>query len=105
MKHVSAPLIAITNGLGDKVGSLTPGKRADLLLLETRALNIAPVNDPVGAVVLGMDLSNVDSVFVDGKPIKWRGRMLDGDLDHLLAEASAAQAAVYQRAGFPLPGV
>jgi cytosine/adenosine deaminase-related metal-dependent hydrolase len=53
-------------GLGDATGSLTPGKRADLVVLRADRPNIAPVNDPIGAVVWGVDTSNVDWVFVDG---------------------------------------
>lgn len=53
-------------GLADVTGSLTPGKRADVIVLRADRPNIAPVNDPIGAVVWGMDTSNVDWVFVDG---------------------------------------
>ncbi|MDX1437926.1 MAG: amidohydrolase family protein, partial [Anaerolineales bacterium] len=57
---------ARANGLDHKVGTLTPGKEADIILLRTDRINVMPVNDPIGAVVWGMDTSNVDSVFVAG---------------------------------------
>jgi cytosine/adenosine deaminase-related metal-dependent hydrolase len=95
---------ARANGLGDQVGSLTPGKQADFVMLEGRALNVAPINDPVGAVVLGMDTSNVDSVFVAGRPLKWQGKLLGVDVERLLDEARAMQVALYQRAGRAVPG-
>ena len=53
-------------GLEDKVGSLTPGKQADIVLLKTNAINTAPMVDPVGTIVVFADTSNVDSVFVAG---------------------------------------
>lgn len=60
---------AVAVGLGDQVGSLEPGKQADILVLRTDLPNIHPVNDPIGAVVWGMDTSNVDWVFVGGVPV------------------------------------
>lgn len=66
--------------LDDRIGSLTPGKQADIVMLRTDRINVAPVNDPVGAIVGGMDTGNVDSVFVAGKARKRNGRLLDVDL-------------------------
>ncbi len=89
---------AHANGLGDRVGSLSVGKRADFLLLNARALNVAPINDPVAAVVLGMDSSNVDAVFVDGVARKWQGKLLGVNTDRLVDAATEAQRALYERA-------
>jgi cytosine/adenosine deaminase-related metal-dependent hydrolase len=47
-------------GLEAKTGSLTPGKQADVILLRKNAINVLPVNDPLAAIALGMDGSNVD---------------------------------------------
>ena len=47
---------ARANGLLHKTGTLTPGKQADMILLRTDMINVMPVNDPVGAIVLGMDV-------------------------------------------------
>ena len=52
--------------LEDRVGSLTPGKQADIVLLQTRAINTVPVLDPQATIVTFADTSNVDSVFVAG---------------------------------------
>jgi 5-methylthioadenosine/S-adenosylhomocysteine deaminase len=87
------------NGLGAKIGSLTPGKQADVVLLQARAINVAPINDAVGAVVLGMDSSNVDSVFVAGKPVKWRGKLVNVDVPRLLTRAEKARLELMRRAG------
>jgi cytosine/adenosine deaminase-related metal-dependent hydrolase len=89
---------AIANGLGDKVGTLSVGKSADFLLLNARAINVAPINDPVAAVVLGMDTSNVEAVFVEGKPRKWQGQLLGVNVEQVISAAEAAQQRLYERA-------
>jgi 5-methylthioadenosine/S-adenosylhomocysteine deaminase len=54
-------------GIAHLVGSLTPGKRADLILIRTTDLNMAPLGDPVTAVVRCAQPHNVDTVIVDGR--------------------------------------
>ena len=73
-------------GLEDKVGSLTPGKKADIVVIDATALNVAPVIDPVAAVTLCADVSNVEHVIVDGVFRKRDFR--------LLADVDRARAAV-----------
>jgi 5-methylthioadenosine/S-adenosylhomocysteine deaminase len=74
---------AKANGLADRVGSLTPGKQADIVLIRATDLNLAPVSDAVGAVVLGAHAGNVDTVMVAGNIIKRHGRMVNCDLERL----------------------
>ena len=69
---------ATSIGMGDEIGSLETGKRADVLVLRTDRPNVHPVNDPIGAVVWGMDSSNVDWVFVDGDPVLRNGELEGG---------------------------
>ena len=90
---------ARANALEHKIGSLSLGKQADFVMLQTRALNVAPMNDPVAAVVLAMDTSNVDSVFVAGRALKWRGRLVGVDVDCLLDRLTQAHEALMERAG------
>ncbi|HLF59640.1 MAG TPA: amidohydrolase family protein [Acidimicrobiia bacterium] len=85
-------------GLGDTVGSLAAGRQADLILLRTDRPNIWPINDPIGAVVWGMDTSNVDWVFVAGVALKQQGQ-LQGDFGRARDLAIAAQARVLDAAG------
>lgn len=85
-------------GVSDRVGTLVPGSQADIILLRTDTPNIFPINDPIGAVVWGMDTSNVDWVFVAGRPLK-RGGVLEGDLDNAAELASKAQRRVAEAAG------
>ncbi|HEX6337165.1 MAG TPA: amidohydrolase family protein [Jiangellaceae bacterium] len=77
-------------GLEDKTGSLTPGKRADIVLVDARAINVAPVIDPVAAVVLCADVSNIETVIVDGVVRKRDGRLL-ADVDGARAKVEAAR--------------
>jgi 5-methylthioadenosine/S-adenosylhomocysteine deaminase len=53
-------------GLEDRVGSLTPGKKADVVVIDATAINVTPIHDPVAAVTLCADVSNVEHVIVDG---------------------------------------
>jgi cytosine/adenosine deaminase-related metal-dependent hydrolase len=78
-------------GLGDVTGSLTPGRRADVVVLRADRPNIAPVNDPIGAVVWGMDTSNVDWVFVDGVARVANGELVVDAADVRLRASSAAR--------------
>jgi cytosine/adenosine deaminase-related metal-dependent hydrolase len=84
--------------LDNRIGTLTPGKQADIVLIRTDQVNTAPVVDPVATVVIAADTSNVDTVFVAGRIVKQHGRLtrvdlarlldrLDDARDHLLANA------------------
>jgi cytosine/adenosine deaminase-related metal-dependent hydrolase len=77
-------------GLEDKTGSLTPGKRADVVLVDARGINVAPVIDPVAAVVLCADVSNIETVIVDGVVRKRDGKLL-ADVDGARAKVEAAR--------------
>jgi 5-methylthioadenosine/S-adenosylhomocysteine deaminase len=62
-------------GLEGRTGSLTPGKRADVVAIDATALNVAPVHDAAAAVALSADVSNVETVIVDGVVRKRDGRL------------------------------
>jgi 5-methylthioadenosine/S-adenosylhomocysteine deaminase len=85
-------------GLSAITGSLTPGKRADVIVLRADRPNIAPVNDPIGAVVWGMDTSNVDWVFVGGMTLVEHGE-LTADVARARNLATAAHAHVIAATG------
>jgi len=76
--------------LDHKVGSLTPGKQADLIMISKNDLNIFPVNDPVGTVVQCTNTANVDSVYVAGNPVKKNGKMIGIDIERIKRLATAA---------------
>jgi len=68
---------AVVAGVGDRTGSLTPGKQADIVLIDGTAPNTAPLLDPVAAVTLCADVSNVESVLVAGQFKKRDGRLVE----------------------------
>lgn len=63
-----------------KIGSLTPGKQADLILIRTDDLNLFPSHDPLETVLFQANSSNVDTVLVAGKPVKRAGKLLYAEL-------------------------
>jgi cytosine/adenosine deaminase-related metal-dependent hydrolase len=85
--------------LDKKTGSLTPGKEADILILDATALNVAPLNNVPGAVVSLMDRSNVETVIVAGKVRKWKGQLVDVDLPHLRRQLEDSRDYIFQAAG------
>jgi 5-methylthioadenosine/S-adenosylhomocysteine deaminase len=87
--------------LDNKVGSLTPGKEADIIILDATAINVAPLNQVPGAVVSLMDRTNVETVIVAGKVRKWKGRLLDVDLPQLRKQLEASRDYVFAKAGVP----
>lgn len=85
-------------GLGGVTGVLIPGKQADIVVLRTDRPNIFPINDPIGAVVWGMDTSNVDWVIAGGR-ILMRNGVLEADVDRARSLARAAQHRVGAASG------
>jgi len=81
---------AYAAGVEDRTGSLTPGKQADIVIIEATSLNMAPVIDPVAAVVLSADVSNVDTVLVAGQVKKRNGKLL-ADVDKARADVAASR--------------
>ena len=66
-------------GLESRVGSLAPGKQADIILIRTDAINMVPVSDPIGAVVLNANIHDVDTVLVAGRTVKRSGALVGVD--------------------------
>ena len=82
-----------------KTGSLTPGKDADVILLDATALNVAPLNHAAGAVVTLMDRSNVSTVLCAGQIKKWRGSVLGHDIRKLRSGARGKPRPCVRRGG------
>jgi adenine deaminase len=87
--------------LDGKTGSLKPGKEADVIILDGTHLNVAPVNHVPGAVVQMMDRSNVETVIVAGKVRKWKGKLLDVDLNNLRNQLEDSRDFIFAKAGVP----
>jgi cytosine/adenosine deaminase-related metal-dependent hydrolase len=90
-------------GVADWSGSITPGKKADLVIIDTKAVNVAPVIDAVGAVVCAADISNVRTVLVDGKVLK-RDFRLVAELDGPRRAVEASRDYLVGTFGTPEPG-
>jgi 5-methylthioadenosine/S-adenosylhomocysteine deaminase len=87
--------------LDSKVGSLTPGKEADIIILDATALNVAPLNQVPGAVVSLMDRTNVETVIVAGKIRKWKGNLLNVNVAQLRQTLEASRDYVFAAANIP----
>ena len=75
-------------GIANRVGSLSPGKRADLILVRTSDLNMAPVTEPVRMIEQSAQPSNVELVMVEGRILKRGGQLTTIDVPKLLADAT-----------------
>ncbi len=89
---------AVDLGIAQRTGSLTPGKRADLILVRTGDINMAPIGDPYEALVNLAQPRNVDTVFVDGRMLQRAGRFTAVDYAGVLRAAREAVAALHARA-------
>jgi cytosine/adenosine deaminase-related metal-dependent hydrolase len=92
---------ARANGLERKVGTLTPGKEADIILLRTDRLNVMPMNNAVGAVVTSMGPQNVDTVLIGGKVMKRNGQLVGVDYDRLVRLGNEARERALSATGQP----
>ena len=86
-------------GLGDLTGSLTPGKRADLILIRTTDLNIAPLAQIETTVVQSATPANVDTVMVDGRILKRHGHLLHFDVPGIVDRAERSARRIRSAAG------
>jgi 5-methylthioadenosine/S-adenosylhomocysteine deaminase len=92
---------ARANHLDRTIGTLTPGKDADVIMLRTDAINVAPMNNAYSAVVQAMDTSNVDTVIIAGQVRKRRGQLVGVDLARITQQARASRDYIVQKAGWP----
>ena len=91
-------------GFEARTGSLTPGKEADIVLLDTDSLNLMPINNPHGVVVECAHAGNVDTVIVAGRIVKRDKRLLGVDLPQMRARVDAARDVLFRRANVPPDG-
>jgi 5-methylthioadenosine/S-adenosylhomocysteine deaminase len=86
--------------LESKIGTLTPGKDADLVLLAADRISVWPLNNAPGTVVNLMNPSQVEAVFIAGKVRKWRGNLVGADVARAMRLAEEARDGLLRRAGF-----
>ena len=87
-------------GLEDKIGSLTPGKEADLLMIRTDQINLYPSNNAVGTVVQAAERSNIDTVIIGGRVRKYRGQVVDLDMPNLKAMIDESIGYLFKTVGY-----
>jgi 5-methylthioadenosine/S-adenosylhomocysteine deaminase len=92
---------AVDLNIADKAGSLTPGKRADIILVRTTDINMTPVGDPYEALVSLAQPSNIDTVIVDGRILRQGGKFTTLDHARVVKDAQDAAAALRTRAKWP----
>jgi 5-methylthioadenosine/S-adenosylhomocysteine deaminase len=85
-------------GLDAVTGSLTPGKRADIILVATGHPNLGVVTDPAGLLVTAAQPGNVDTVLADGQILKHGGALVTLDGERVIAQAREALAGIRSRA-------
>ncbi len=86
-------------GLDDRIGTLTPGKDADIVLLGTKRLNMSPVNNPVAAAALAASAINVETVLVRGEVVKRDGNLVHRDLDRVRRLATESRDYLLEQVG------
>jgi 5-methylthioadenosine/S-adenosylhomocysteine deaminase len=72
-------------GLDDRIGSVTVGKQADIVLLRTDALNMTPMHDLAGCAVMQAATANIDTVIIAGRVVKQSGKLLTNGLAEKMA--------------------
>jgi len=96
---------ALNAGLSNKIGSLAPGKRADVIVLELDQVPTRPFGSLAGTVVNFAGVANVDLVFVDGRIRKCRGALVDTDYGALVGAAEQSRESLLHQFGVSLEDV
>ncbi len=86
-------------GLENEIGSLEPGKKADIILVSTRRADWVPVHNEIYNLVYSASASSVDTVLVDGRVILDAGRVLTVDEEEVLVRTQEQAVAVRRAAG------
>jgi 5-methylthioadenosine/S-adenosylhomocysteine deaminase len=90
-------------GMGDRIGSLEPGKLADVVVHDARTPDWSPRGDPALQLVWGADGRTVRDVVVGGRVVVRDGELTTVDVEALRVEAAAAQRSLLQRTGITVP--
>jgi 5-methylthioadenosine/S-adenosylhomocysteine deaminase len=91
---------ALCAGLSDKIGTLTPGKEADIVLIRTDTVNLYPSNNAIGTVVAAADSRNVDTVIIGGKVRKFAGRIAGLDMAAFKRMTDDSRAYLFGKVGY-----
>jgi len=92
---------AASNRILDKVGTLTPGKEADIVVLDARSISTWPMNNVPGTIVTMMNPSHVRDVLIAGKVVYWKRQHVGWDIERLLGQIEQARDRVLARINGP----
>ena len=87
-------------GLDDKIGSLSPGKEADLIVIRTDDINLYPSNNAVGTVVQAAERSNVDTVIIAGRVAKLGGDIIGLDWARFRRLVDESRSYLFEKLGY-----
>ena len=87
-------------GLEDQIGTLTPGKQADIIMVRTNGVAVFPVTNAIGTIVQAVERADVDTVMVAGQLRKRAGKLLDVDLARLSADVTASRDYLIKASGY-----
>jgi 5-methylthioadenosine/S-adenosylhomocysteine deaminase len=85
-------------GMDSKIGSLTPGKRADIILVRTDTWSMTPLNNPIAQFVYNAHPGLVDTILVDGRIVKRDGKLTSANYGRVRQLALAARDGIVRRA-------
>jgi cytosine/adenosine deaminase-related metal-dependent hydrolase len=92
---------AAANRVLDKVGTLTPGKEADIVVLDARNINLWPMNNVPGTIVTMMNPRHVRDVLIAGKVVYWKGTLVGWNVDLLCRQIERSRDRVLRRINGP----
>jgi 5-methylthioadenosine/S-adenosylhomocysteine deaminase len=87
-------------GLDDKIGSLTPGKEADLIVIRADDINLYPSNNAIGTIVQAAERSNIDTVIIGGRVRKYRGKVVGLDMQRLKSMVDESRDHLFNAMGY-----
>ncbi len=87
-------------GLENQIGTLTPGKQADLIMVRTNGVAVFPVTNAIGTIVQAVERADVDTVMVAGQLRKHAGKLVDVDLAKLNEDVTASRDYLIEASGY-----
>jgi 5-methylthioadenosine/S-adenosylhomocysteine deaminase len=87
-------------GLESAIGTLTPGKQADIIMVRTNGVAVFPVNNAIGTIVQAVERSDVDTVMVAGEIRKRAGKLIGVDVAKLTADVTASRDYLLEVSGY-----
>jgi 5-methylthioadenosine/S-adenosylhomocysteine deaminase len=87
-------------GLDREIGTLTPGKQADIIMVRTNGVAVFPVTNAIGTIVQAVERSDVDTVMVAGEMRKRAGKLIGVDVAKLTADVTASRDHLLEASGY-----